>query len=219
MQESLSNRQSTFAAAEDDDELIKDEERRALLEAENGLQQFDEVVRLAEQALPAKRIDLTPALVLELNRLAIQGIRRSAGQFRTVPIGISNTIHEPPPPEQVEGLVTEMCVYVNEHWDTSGDDLTDAVHLASYLMWRVNWIHPFRDGNGRTARAVSYLVLTARLGQLLPGEPTITDQIVDNKLPYYDALDDADAGWKENRLDLGTMERLITRLLEKQLSS
>lgn len=86
-------------------------------------------------------------------------------------------------------------------------------------MWRLNWIHPFRDGNGRTSRAVSYLVLTIRLGQILGGEPTIPDQIVDNKLPYYDALDDADAHWRDSRLDLTVMQRLIERLLEKQLDS
>jgi Fic family protein len=85
-------------------------------------------------------------------------------------------------------------------------------------MWRVNWIHPFRDGNGRTSRAASYLVLTVRLGQILPGEPTIADQIVENKIPYYDALDDADAAWRQQRLDLSAMEHLIEKLLEKQLS-
>jgi hypothetical protein len=32
-----------------------------------------------------------------------------------------------------------------------------AIHLAAYLMWRLNWIHPFADGNGRTARMTSYV--------------------------------------------------------------
>lgn len=112
-----------------------------------------------------------------------------------------------------------MCEYVNKNWSLSGDDLSDGIHLASYLMWRLNWIDPFRDGNGRTSRAVSYLVLTIRLGQVLRGEPTIPDQIVDNKAPYYKALDDADAAWSKGALDLTTMEQLIERLLEKQLSS
>src|SRR5437660_648445 len=112
-----------------------------------------------------------------------------------------------------------MCRYVNEHWRAADEDLKDALHLAAYLMWRLNWIHPFRDGNGRTSRAVSYLILTIRLGQILGGKPTIADQIVDNKDPYYKALDDADAAWKENRLDLTAMEKLLNRLLEVQLAS
>lgn len=213
------SRQSTFAIPDEDDKLVKDEDQRALLEAENGLQQFDEVLRMAERAISSRQFELTPLVVEVLNRLAIQNIRRSAGKYRTVPIGISNSIHEPPRPEEVERHVQEMCAYVNTHWHASGDDLQDAIHLAAYLMWRLNWIHPFRDGNGRTSRAVSYLVLTIRLGQILGGEPTIPDQIVDNKLPYYDALDDADAHWRDNRLDLSMMQRLIERLLEKQLDS
>jgi len=218
MQENQSNRQSTYTEPDEDDELVRDEEQRALLEAENGLQQFDEVLSLAEAAIPGQTLDLTSNLLLSLNALAIQNIRRSAGKFRRIPIGISNTVHEPPPWEEVEEHVQDMCSYVNNHWRSFGDDLVDAVHLAAYVMWRVNWIHPFRDGNGRTARAVSYLILSARLGQLLPGEPTIADQIVENKIPYYDALDDADAAWKQKRLDLSTMEKLISKLLEKQLS-
>ncbi len=218
MPENPSNRQSTYVQSDEDDELIKNEEQRALLEAENGLEQFDEVLRLAEAAIPQQTIELTSNLILSLNALAIRNIRRSAGKFRRIPIGISNTVHVPPPWEEVEQHVEDMCSYVNGHWRSSGDDLADAIHLASYVMWRINWIHPFRDGSGRTARAISYLLLTVRLGQLLQGEPTIADQIVDNRAPYYHALDDADAAWTQKKLDLSTMEKLIARLLEKQLS-
>lgn len=212
-------RQSSLDGIADDDELIKDEDQVALKEAANGLQQFDEVLRIAEGAISTQQFQLTPEMVKELNRIAVQNVRRSAGQFRTVPISITNTLHEPPPADEVPGHLTEMCNYVNQHWRKAGEDLQDAFHLAAYVMWRLNWIHPFRDGNGRTSRAVSYLVMTVRLGQILGGQPTIADQIVDNKDPYYQALDDADAAWKEGRLDLGSMENLLSRLLENQLGS
>jgi Fic family protein len=218
METNPSNRHSTFVVSEEDDEIIKDAQALALLEAENGLQQFDEVLRLAEQAIAAQEFELTPEIVCGLNRLAVAGICRSAGMLRTVPIGITNTDHEPPPPEEVEQFVIEMCNYVKAKWSLQGDPLRDAIHLSSYVMWRLNWIHLFRDGNGRTSRAVSYLVLTIRLGQVLRGEPTIPDQIIDSKGPYYRALDDADAASKKGRIDLSTMERLIESLLEKQLS-
>lgn len=212
-------RQSSIDAIADEDELVKDEDRVALMEATNGLLQFDEVLRIAETAIKTGQFQLTPETVKELNRLAVQNIRRSAGQFRTIPISITNTEHQPPPANQVSSHVVEMCDYVNQQWRKRGDDLQDALHLAAYVMWRLNWIHPFRDGNGRTSRAVSYLVLTVRLRQILGGQPTIADQIVDNKDPYYKALDDADAAWKDGRLDLSTMENLLNRLLENQLSS
>jgi Fic family protein len=86
-------------------------------------------------------------------------------------------------------------------------------------MWRVNCIHPFTGGNGRTSRAVSYLVLCARLGYNLPGTVTIPDQIVSNRQPYYAALDAADAAWATGTLDVSVMEQLMAEMLANQLSS
>lgn len=84
-------------------------------------------------------------------------------------------------------------------------------------MWRVNWIHPFFGGNGRTARAVSYLVLCARLGFVLPGNPTVPELIVQDRAPYYEALRQADEADKQGRLDVSAMEELMDNLLARQL--
>ena len=113
-------------------------------------------------------------------------------------------------PEQIE----ELCDYVNENWENSS-----AIHLASYIMWRLNWIHPFTDGNGRTSRILSYLVLCMKLGYLVPGTNTIPDQITQNRNPYFQALEAADAAQKENKIDLGAMEILLSNLLAAQLYS
>ena len=85
----------------------------------------------------------------------------------------------------------EMCEYVNSHWDQP------AAHLASYLLWRINWTHQFDDGNGRTARAVSYAALCIRVGYRLPGESTIPAQIATDKRPYYEALEAADRAYAD----------------------
>jgi Fic family protein len=213
----VDNRQSTTAYSDADDMLISDESKIADHEARNGLLQFDEVRRLVSEFAPDKRMPFTEELVRGLNRIAIQGVRRSAGYFRLVPIEITNTVHQPPPFEEVPKHVEDMCAYVNTNWDHGRDDVESAIHLAAYLMWRLNWIHPFRDGNGRTSRAVSYLVLSVRLGRELVGIPTIADQIVDNKNPYYHALDEADAAWRNGILDVSAMENLIYDLLIIQL--
>ena len=150
--------------------------------------------------------------MLELQRQAIQGIFPNAGQFRQIPIYIQNTSHNPPDWPEVPKLVSEMCDYANTHQ-------TDAVHVASYLMWRLNWIHPFNDGNGRTSRAVSYLALCAGLGMELPGTVTVPELIVRDRDPYYAALDKADAAWKLGTVDVSGMESLMTQLLTEQLQS
>jgi Fic family protein len=105
-----------------------------------------------------------------------------------------------------------MCDYVNYNW-ASGT----AVHLAAYVLWKMNWIHPFADGNGRTARAVSYVVLSIKLDSLLPGTPTIPEQIATDKRPYYSALEAADAAWAMNRLDMILLEGLLGSMLAQQL--
>jgi len=84
-------------------------------------------------------------------------------------------------------------------------------------MWRLNWIHPFFGGNGRTARSIAYLVLCAGLGFRLPGAKTIPELIVEDRSPYYDALREADRAYAAGRLDLSAMEELMSSLLAAQL--
>lgn len=127
------------------------------------------------------------------------------------PVSILGVSHQPPGHNQVPSLVDEMCDYVNREWDRT------AIHLASYLMWRINWIHPFFGGNGRTARATAYLILCARLRFVLPGTRTIPDLIVSNRQPYYHALQHADEAWAKAYLDLSEMESLMSSLLAEQL--
>jgi Fic family protein len=81
----------------------------------------------------------------------------------------------------------------------------------------MNWIHPFADGNGRTARAISYVVLSVKLDSLLPGTPTIPEQIASNKDPYYRALEEADRAWAQNKIDVSALESLLGDMLAQQL--
>lgn len=190
--------------------LYRDQQHKADLEARNALLQFDRVVELV--AASGNVLNLTPELLCELQWIAIQDIYRCAGNIRDCPIVISGTSHVPPPHKQVMDLVREMCAYANHHAGS-------AIHVSSYLMWRVNWIHPFNGGNGRTSRAVSYLALCTGLGMVLPGTPTIPDQIVAGRQPYYLALDAADAAWASGKLDVSAMESLVSQYLTVQLQS
>lgn len=191
--------------------VLPDEETQARLEVENGLRQFDRVLQLIEEGV-AGRFRLRPSQMLTLNRLAVEGLVEKPGSFRLNSIEIFGSKHQPPECIHVPELVDELCEYVNDHWV----DRTP-LHLASYVMWRVNWIHPFEDGNGRTSRAASYLVLCVKLGFRLPGARTIPERIVGNKFPYYAALDAADAAWRRGALDVSKMESLLADHLASQL--
>ena len=147
-----------------------------------------------------------------MQREALRGISAYAGNFRPAGVAIEGSKHEPVGAHLVPELVEDMCDYVNDNWERASP-----IHLAAYIMWRLNWIHPFSDGNGRTSRTLSYVVMCCRLQAILPGHPTIPEQIVSNRNPYFDALDAADAACKEGTLDLSAMENLLGGMLAVQL--
>lgn len=195
-------------------ELITDPQLKAEAEARNGLRQYDvglEIIQTSFERLPFK---LRPSAILHLHREALTGISMFAGNFRPAGVEIGGSKHVPPGAHLVPELIEDLCDYVNTNWASA-----TALHLSAYVMWRLNWIHPFADGNGRTSRITSYVTLCARIGNLLPGTPTIPDQIVSNRQPYFDALDAADAAWREGRLDVSKMEELLAGLLAEQLKS
>lgn len=186
----------------------------AALEARNALLQFDLMIQVIKSGITAgAAFQLRPDTLIELNRTAVKGVDPH-GSFREGEVRINNSSHQPPSSDQVPGLVDQMIEYTN-------NELADArpISVSAYLMWRVNWIHPFWNGNGRTSRAVSYAMLSIRAGAVLPGAVTIPELIVADKTPYYEALDSADAAWERGVLDVSTMERYLSELLKQQLQS
>lgn len=195
-------------------QLVVDELRKAEIEALNGLRQYDAGMEVVRSTLDGRPFRLRPSLVLMLHREALQGLSMYAGNFRPGGVEIQGSKHQPPPAHLVPELIEEMCDYVTDGWDRSSP-----IHLAAYLMWRLNWIHPFADGNGRTSRILSYVVLSIRAQTVLPGTPTIPDQIVARRSPYFEALDAADAAWEKGRIDVSAMEELLSGMLAVQLKS
>ena len=197
----------------EDAALLSDPDEIARREAENGIRQFtlalDIIRTYVKDADRAFKLRAGP--ILQLHQAALDGLHRLSGTYRNTPVKIHGSLHQPPEPAFVADEVQAMCEYINENWTKS------AVHLAAYVLWKMNWIHPFADGNGRTARAVSYVVLSIKLDSLLPGTPTIPEQIATNKDPYYDALEKADRAWAENKIDVSILETLLGDMLAKQL--
>ena len=188
-----------------DPAIITDPVEQAETEARNGLRQYDRGVEMVRDGLERLPFRLRLSMILDLHREALAGLSLYAGNWRPGGVEIEKSEHTPPGAHLVAGLVEELCDYI---------------HLAAYCMWRLNWIHPFADGNGRTSRMLSYVVMSIRAGYVLPGTPTIPYYIVENRIPYFQALDAADASLKEKGdLNLSKMEALLSGLLAKQLTS
>ncbi|QQO14061.1 Fic family protein [Bradyrhizobium diazoefficiens] len=195
--------------------LLKDPNEIALREAENGIRQFDLAVEMIRSFVKDKErpFRLRANLILQLHQAALDGIHPLAGTWRNTKVSIGKSKHVPPEAAFVSDEIQDMCEYVNSNWTRNAD------HLGAYVLWKLNWIHPFADGNGRTARTVSYVVMSAKLDSLLPGAPTIPEQISANKAPYYAALEKADEHYKEGKIDVSELEDMLNAMLAKQLLS
>lgn len=155
---------------------------------------------------------LSIEVIQALNFHAISCLHAYAGQFR--PCAVEVGAYKPPPHFQVPALMNLFVDEVNRFWETS-----DPVALAAYVLWRLNHIHPFINGNGRTARVVCYFVLCLKSGGWLAGQPILPELIRQNRDEYVAALQLADASAKLGALDLSVLQSLLSRLLEEQLST
>jgi Fic family protein len=194
--------------------VLTDADEIARREAENGIRQFDlalEIIRTHVKD-PERPFRLRSSIILRLHKAALDGLHPLAGTWRNTSVKIGGSGHQPPEAAFVSEEVELMCDHVNEHWAEMS-----AVHLCAYVLWKLNWIHPFSDGNGRTARAVAYVVLSAKLDSLLPGAPTIPEQIAGDKPPYYKALESADLALKAGKIDVSALENMLEGMLAKQL--
>src|SRR6185312_14080116 len=137
-----------------------------------------------------------------LNHSAVTNISDFGGRFREEPIYVGN--HLPPHYREVPGLMDRLISAVHENWLE-----WSPTELAAYALWRLLWIHPFVEGNGRTARAACYYLLCVRNGMLLPGTKTVPELIRDDRQPYCEALRRADAAWSEGNLDFSELEAYL----------
>lgn len=180
-----------------------------------AVRQFNLVQTLVERHLAGETVRITGDVIKSLHAAAGDGASRHFGTFRQLPVEMRGSSHQPPPPADLDQAVAAFCDQLAGRWDTD-----DAFALSAYALWRLNWIHPFLDGNGRTARALSYLILNLKLGMLLPGSPTLLEQLKERRDDYFDALTAADVSLDQSGVvDLVPLQGLLALLLERQLLS
>lgn len=146
--------------------------------------------------------------------MALEGLSPYAGNYRPGSVEIGKSKHVPPAGNLVSELIEHLCDTVNEMFETR-----TALYLCAYVMWRLNWVHPFTDGNGRTSRTLAYFVLCAKLVYVLPGNRTVPEQIAANKTPYYEALEVAASEADAGEVELTALQQLLENYLAAQLLS
>ena len=94
-------------------------------------------------------------VLLDIHHLILKNIDvHNAGKFRNVDVMISGSAHKPPTFLQVENLMRDYF----EFYEQEKEDLNPVI-LSAELHERLVTIHPFIEGNGRTARLVMNLIL------------------------------------------------------------
>lgn len=182
------------------------------LAIENGVRQYDFLKSVVEAAVAIKRPFLSQSVLKALNFQAITCLHTNAGEYRPCEVKVGE--HQPPPRYRVQALMDDFVNQVNREWDA-----TDPVVLAAFVLWRLNYIHPFINGNGRTARAACYFVLCLKTNLWLPGDVTLPELITQHRDEYYAALRHADAMHTQAKLDLEPLHALLSNLLSQQLAS
>jgi Fic family protein len=166
------------------------------LEATNHAHALDFVRSLIKK----KPSQLTAKDVLEIHDIILKGLDgESAGHYRSVPVRISGAAVVFPNPRKVPDLMDGFLV-----WLTSKHDL-HPVTFAGEAHYRLVSIHPFVDGNGRTARLLMNLLL------MMAGYPPAIIRKRD-RLAYIGSLEMAQLGGSKE-----LYEKIIAKAAERSL--
>ena len=186
------------------------------LHISNGERYYSFLRSIVGTAVASDRRFLSQTILKAINFHAICCLHFNAGEFRPCSVQIGNPpIRICPDHVRVQSLMDDFVNFVNVSWNT-----TDRVYLAAYVLWRLNYIHPFVNGNGRTARAACMFVICVKSGGWLAGDPIIAELLQGrDRQAYVDALQHAHVTFDAGSVDLKPLFDLITRLLNEQLAS
>ena len=188
----------------------EDQELFDRVQEQNLNRQYELLTNCIEIGLKKGPIAFDKFFLWALNHVAVANISQFGGRFRKEPIYVGD--HKPPHFRDVDNWMDRFISTVQENWF-----IWTPTELTAYGLWRLNWIHPFIEGNGRTARATCYYLLCVRSGALLPGAKVLPERIRENKKGYYAALGAADRAWEEGHLDFSEMEGYLAPLVQAQL--
>jgi len=175
-----------IAAVDDEPTLSADEETRLALSGYRDAMTY--VLQIAQD--PALRVDagLLKSLhfMMIKHRLDKDPGRWRAGEIFVVRESTGEQTYEGPPAEIVGELIAAMIAELEER---------DAPVLVRAAIAHLNlvMVHPFRDGNGRMARALQTLVL-AREEIRAPVFSSIEEYLGRNTESYYDVLGEVGEG-------------------------
>jgi Fic family protein len=147
--------------------------------------------QLAEGKLPP----VAPDLVIAYNRRVLSQLplpkEVAAGEYRAYSVVVGN-VYRGAPAEDCPFLMERLCQWLNGDDFTAepGMELVYAIIKAVLAHLYLAWIHPFGDGNGRTARLLEFHILLSA-GVPSPAAHLLSNHYNETKVDYYRQLDQA----------------------------
>ena len=136
--------------------------------------------------------DFKPGLLLKVNEVLTKNTGVVyGGRIRFFDVKIQGSDHIPPSFQEVKKLISNLF-----KWYNTNKRKLHPFELAALTHAKLTWIHPFEDGNGRTARAIMNFILMKK------GYPMFFIPY-EKRERYYHSLEKADKGnYKEYISDL-----------------
>src|SRR6266704_4380950 len=126
-----------------------------IIDASNGIQ---------AEVLQGRPLELTPERIKHFNKLVLQGLDVDEdvvpGEYRRHAVGVMT--YRCAPAEDVEFLVERLSSWLNgPDFEAADPELSFAYSVFKAILAHlyIAWIHPFGDGNGRTARLIEFQLL------------------------------------------------------------
>jgi len=161
------------------------------------------------------REPLTEGLIREIHRRLVQGVRGDSadpGAYRQIQNYVVNSqtgevVYTPPPANEVPTMMAELVKWLNQAAKTH------PVLVSGAAQFQLVHIHPFLDGNGRTARLLSTLCLY-RAGYDFKRLFTISEYYDRDRQGYYQAIQSV----RERDMDMTKWLEYFTNSLAVQMS-
>jgi Fic family protein len=151
-----------------------------------------------------KDAEISSAKLFEIHRLVTEntleeeniGVFRNSNDVMVMNQITGEIIHTPPPFEELDELMKSFCDFFNTN---PKENFIHPIVKASILHFLIGYIHPFIDGNGRTARALFYWYLLKN-GYWLSEYLSISRVILKTKTQYekayiYSEIDEMDVSY------------------------
>ena len=134
-------------------------------DSEKEVINYNQALESLNQLLGSNQLELSVSLILDIHKHVIEGLLpvSETGKLRKHPVVVNDPrtgkiVYLPPEVERVKELIKDLILYINVNGNT-----IDPLILAGIFHKQMVIIHPFMDGNGRTTRLATK-VLLAKMG-------------------------------------------------------